>query len=536
MWRVTLALIAGGMHAVSLSWPDWFQSPLFSLLGLQHGQPVWWLQILAMATLAWLLSGNQSWRAGALLGWLFGTAWLAGSVGWLFVAMHTYGGLPFMLAALAVFALSGLLALFYAVAAALFVVLNGPGKTWSALIFAALWLVAELARGTWLTGFGWGGSGYAHVDGPLAGIAPWLGVYGLSAVAAWLAISLLQQLAPLTTQSRPHRIASLALLLALLALPALYQRFAPALSRPSGELSLTLLQGNIPQDEKFEPGSGVPLALRWYAEQLQNSRSALIIAPETAIPVLPQDLPPDYWAALQQRFGSGQQAALIGTPLGDYQQGYTNSVIGLKPAQTRVWRYDKRHLVPFGEFIPPFFKWFTAMMKIPLGDFNLGDARQAPFEWQGQKLATNICYEDLFSEELAVQFINPAQAPNVFINISNLAWFGDGLAIDQHLQISRLRALEFERPFVLATNTGATAIVDHHGQVISQLARGRRAVLVGSVQGRSGITPYAWWVARFGLWPLWLLALGLIGLAALRGLAQARPAPRAECANQREGP
>ncbi len=213
---------------------------------------------------------------------------------------------------------------------------------------------------------------------------------------------------------------------------------------------------------------------------------------------------------LQQRFGAGTQAALIGIPLGNYQQGYTNSVLGLQSGQTQPWRYDKQHLVPFGEFIPPLFKWFTELMNIPLGDFNRGALRQAPFVWQGQRLATNICYEDLFGEELALNFLDPAQAPTIFVNISNLAWFGNSMAIDQHLQIARMRAIEFDRPFLLATNTGATAIVDHSAHITSALTRDTRSVLVGAVEGRTTVTPYAWWVARLGLWPFWLLALGLV--------------------------
>lgn len=512
-----------------MAWPLSIQNPVFLLPGLRYGQPVWWLQILALALLSWLLDSSRSnggashastnWRLAALWGWLFGTAWLAGTFWWTFVAMHTYGGLPAVLAALAVLALAGLLALYYGAACGLFVALAPVNRAWAALVFAALWLLAELARGIWLTGFGWGASGYAHVDGPLAGFAPWLGGYGLCALAAWLAMTLAQWVRPANAcqaGSWRNRLAGLPAVLLVLTLPSVYRMDQPDLSRSAGTMSVTLLQGNIPQNEKFETGTGVPLALQWYAEQLQMSRTALVIAPETAIPVLPQQLPPDYWDALQQRFGSGQQAALIGTPLGDSQAGYTNAVLGLKPGQAQPWRYDKQHLVPFGEFIPPFFKWFTAMMNIPLGDFNRGALRQAPFEWQGQRLAPNICYEDLFGEELGLHFYDSAQAPTLFVNVSNLAWFGAGLALDQHLQIARLRALEFERPFVLATNTGVTAIVDHRARIVSAMARGTRGVLVGEVEGRTGVTPYAWWVARFGLWPFWLLALGLVLLALRR--------------------
>ena len=129
---------------------------------------------------------------------------------------------------------------------------------------------------------------------------------------------------------------------------------------------------------------------------------------------------------------------------------------------------------------------------------------------QGQRLAPNICYEDLFGEELAARFKDAALAPTIFVNVSNLAWFGDTVAVDQHVAISRMRTLEFQRPFVRATNTGATAILDHQGQTLAALPRLTEGVLVGEVQGREGLTPFAWWAARFGLWPLWLLGLGVV--------------------------
>jgi apolipoprotein N-acyltransferase len=255
---------------------------------------------------------------------------------------------------------------------------------------------------------------------------------------------------------------------------------------------------------------------------LRDATTTLVVAPETAIPLLPQQLPDGYLETVLKRYGNGTQAVLVGVPLGDTSAGYTNSVVGMKPGGGS-YRYDKHHLVPFGEFIPPLFRWFTEMMNIPLGDFNRGAVGQPSFDWAGQRFAPNICYEDLFGEELGQRFGNAATAPTVFVNVSNIGWFGDTIAIDQHLQISRLRALEFERPMLRATNTGATAIIDHRGTVTHSLARYTRGVLAGDVEGRNGITPYAWWVARAGLWPLWLL-FGAILAIALRQRRRAGPA------------
>lgn len=487
-----LSLLAGGLQAVSLAAP-W------------DGQPRWWLQLLALGTLAWLLERSPDWRQAAWRGWAFAVAWLAGTFWWLFISMHTYGGLPAPLAALAVLALAALLALYYAVACGAFVALAPNHRASRALLFAALWLLAELARGRWFTGFGWGGAGYAHVDGPLAGYASWFGVYGLGAIAAWLAMTLPQAWACGPWQ----RVAALAVL----ALPSVHQMGTPPVTESAGRLQVALLQGNIPQDEKFQPGTGVPQALRWYGTQLRERREPLVVAPETALPLLPQQLPDGYWEAVQQRYARGEQAALIGMPWGNLRDGYTNAVVGLAPGQAHPWRYDKYHLVPFGEFIPTGFKWFTSMMDIPLGDFNRGPLRAPTFAWQGQRLAPNVCYEDLFGEELGARFADATQAPTVLVNVSNIAWFGNTVAIDQHLHISRMRSLEFARPFVRATNTGATAIIDHEARVLAELPRHTEGVLVGEVEGRTGLTPYARWVAHFGLWPLWGVGVAALLLA-----------------------
>ncbi len=497
--------------------------------------------------LVWQLESASTVRQGALAGWLFATAMQCGTWWWLFISLHTYGGLAAPLAVLAIVGLAGFLALYHAAVCAAFMLLARSNRGWFAFVFAALWLMAELARVEFFTGFPWGEGGYAQIGGPFADLAKVVGVHGLTFLAALLAAAL----AGLLRQPRWRNggilltgITAALLVSATLKLGAgeassFTASYPPATSTPRVPFTVTLLQGNIAQDEKFQGGSGIPDALQWYGERLRDARTSLVVTPETALPVLPGQLPEGYLEALLNRFmrpaaGVPPTAALVGIPLGSSQQGYSNSVIGLKPAALdaaapltpepaefadlarQVYRYDKHHLVPFGEFVHPLFKWFLDVVNMPLSDFNRGAVSQPNFDWQGQRLAANICYEDLFGEELAARFTDAAQAPTMFVNVSNIAWFGNSIAIDQHLVISRMRALEFERPMIRATNTGATVIIDHRGVVTHALKRHTRGVLVGEVKGRSGITPYAWWVSRLGLWPLWALSLAVVALAFVR--------------------
>jgi apolipoprotein N-acyltransferase len=284
-------------------------------------------------------------------------------------------------------------------------------------------------------------------------------------------------------------------------------------------LTVTLLQGNVAQDLKF--GAGVGRALSDYRAALFNNTSDLIVLPETALPVLPEQLPGTYWTDLQQRYAHSQQVALIGLPLSMPSRDggvrrYTNSALALQAGdQSNPYRYDKHHLVPFGEFVPPLFQWFVRMMDIPLGDFARGAVAQPSLVWRDERIAPNICYEDLFGEELAQSFADPATAPTLLLNLSNIAWFGDTVAIDQHLQISRMRALELARPMLRATNTGATAIINARGEVTHRLPSGVQGVLTASVQGGHGpVTPYARWVSAWGLWPLVALCLGTFAIVA----------------------
>jgi apolipoprotein N-acyltransferase len=374
--------------------------------------------------------------------------------------------------------------------------------------------LAEILRGTVGTGFPWGDIGYAHVDGLIKHWSAWGGVYGVSAIAAGVAMFFAAERRYAPSVRRIGLLQALTVLALAFTWFTSPSRDADNFQKSTEPLRVTLLQGNIAQDLKF--GEGVSRALSDYREALLTSSSDLTVTPETAIPLIPEQMPDRYWTSLASHFSQGNQAALVGVPLSMRnaygQRQYSNSVVGLMPqttpASTANYQYDKHHLVPFGEFVPPLFQWFVRMMNIPLGDFTRGDVAQPSFVFKGERIAPNICYEDLFGEELARSFADPDKAPTMMVNLSNIAWFGDTVAIDQHLHISRMRALELGRPMLRATNTGATAIINAQGQVTHRLPSAVQGALTAEVNGVHGpITPYAQWVSVFGLWPLAGVAL-----------------------------
>jgi apolipoprotein N-acyltransferase len=591
MWRLALSVVAGVLHGFSMAWPAFALGDVLGFTGQSSG----FLQCFSLGILAAILlqvasqeaqptsfiasnqvkpknkrQGQSAWRQGALISAMFATSAMAATWGWLYVSMHKYGGLPSWLAALAVLLLAAGLSLYFATAGGVWVALfrrtilsarltegryatQTDGMTLAEfkqgllgiLLFVALWTMAELCRGQLLTGFPWGASGYAHLQSTLAGYAPWLGVYGMGAIAAWVAMGVPVVVSSLMAgRTKAWLMLGLILIMVSVVIPIGLQNSGAEFTQAAGKLKVRLLQGNIPQDEKFILGQGVQQALTWYGEQLLANTEPLVVTPETAIPVLPQQLSPPYWQAIKNKYAPplaqdpladqkpdqlpaplplGPQTALIGLPMGAAGLGYTNSALALGPEEI-AYRYDKLHLVPFGEYVPPFFQWFVRMMNMPLGDFAQDRPPAGVLTWQGQRLLPQICYEDLFGEEMARYFANPEQAPTVFVNMSNLAWFGDTTAIPQHVAISRMRAMEFQRPILRATNTGLTGLVDAKGEVTASLPNFTRGSLVLEFEGRVGLTPYAHWTSQWGLAPLWWLCIAIV---LFLGVVSSRSGPRA---------
>lgn len=515
-----LLALAGGVHALAFA-PD----PL----------PSWSLAIVQVLALAVLVravdDAAYSWQA-FLCGWWFGLVNFGVGLYWLFISMSHYGGLSALLSVAGVFTLSAFLALFTAIACGLFAWLRpmsirGAPLT-QGLAWAGAWVSMEWSRGVLFSGFPWLNIGYAHVDGPLAGWAPLLGVHGMALFAAFAAAIVAALRLPFLASTR-STVPALVMAFVLFATGGLLSRIE--WSTADGKaLNVRLVQGNIEQSQKFDPTlleHGINSHLRLAAQPHGPNESPpdLIVLPETALPVFQDQLDSDVWEAWRGVAQSQDSSIVIGLPLRtmglDGRWHLTNSAISFDadtPVQqltagTMPHRYDKRHLVPWGEYVPPGFEWFVQMLDMPLGEFDRGPVRQTPFEVGGQHLALNICYENVFGSELLPALLRGAggdPAGSVLVNLSNLGWFGDTWALRQHLQISRLRSIETARPMVTSTNTGITASIDSHGRVMAELAPHQAGALQVAVQGMAGLTPYT----RFGDASVLLLAGAFLVIAA----------------------
>lgn len=476
----------------------------------------WWpLQIVCVAVLFSMVS-RSSVKRSAVLGTIYSTSWTCAGVYWLYISLHTIGGMPAWMTIISIGLLAAGLGLIVGLAMAgarwWQQQIDANNFTLLLMILPACWALSEWTRGWIFTGFPWLSTGYAHTMSPLAGYAPLIGVYGVGWIAALVAGSL----GMLTIARASSRRSTLRTKLGLVTFAALLFLGGHALrgiewTRPQGKpIIVRLLQGNIAQEMKFDQAT-LGSTLGFYSAMIMRTPADLIVIPETAIPITRQQLPSDYLPRLINFARDSNSHLALGMPISDDPSSYTNGLLLLDPSMSdpgsATYRYDKHHLVPFGEFIPTGFRWFVSFLNIPLGDQTRGAALQPPFRVNDQWILPNICYEDLFGEEIAAQFrarlVKPATMPTMMLNISNIAWFGNSIAVPQHLQISQMRTLETGRPMLRATNTGATAVINPHGQVLTELPPSTRGELSTSVQGYGGMTVFL----RFGNDSIVLIAL-----------------------------
>ncbi len=476
--------------------------------------------VVTVAGLFYLWSRAPGARAAAAIGFAFGLGLFLFGVSWVYVSLHDFGAMPMPLAAAATFLFCAFLALFPAAVGYACARSGTRPAVRYGLLAPAAWMLAEWTRSWIFTGFPWLALGYSQIpSSPLAGYAPVLGIHGVTLATAasaglvvswWLGAAEKSQVTSHKSQDAKPRFIAFILHPSAFILLALWAG-GHALKQvewtgPVGApVNVTLLQGNIPQDQKWQ-ADRVPTTLKTYSALAWTSASPLIILPETALPLFLEQVPRDYLDTLTMIARRNGGDILIGVPERQPGGEYFNSVVsfGTAPSQT----YRKSHLVPFGEFIPlrPVLGWIVSVLAIPLQDFSRGAENQRPLAVAGQKVAVNICYEDAFGEEI----IRQLPEATLLVNVSNVAWFGRSIAPGQHLQISQARALETGRYMLRATNTGVTGVIGPDGRLLGAAPQFAMAAVTLAVQGYGGATPYVRWgnYAALALCLILLVAAG----------------------------
>lgn len=451
-------------------------------------------------------------KQAAFAGFIYGLGMFGAGIYWIYISLHEFGGMPSLIAGFSTFVLCAFLSLFPAAVGALSVWISGvsisakQGRTMMIAI-PVLWAMTDWIRSWIFTGFPWLTIGYSQVPySPLAGYIPIVGVYGVSLITVfiasliglWLANRFINQSNTIIWQRN-----AIIMLLLIWVTGSLLKLVA--WTTPIGKpISVALLQGNIAQSIKWVPEIAEQTLVK-YLTMAEASPAQLIIMPETALPVLSSELPDIVKTRLRQHAITNKGDILMG--LVERENGeHFNSMLSIGSAQSAVYR--KSHLVPFGEFIPlkAALGWiYRDWLNMPLSDLSRGSIHQQPMNIAGEKVAINICYEDVFGEEI----IRQLPAATLLVNASNDAWYGESLAAYQHMQFSQARALETGRTVLRTTNTGATAMIDSHGNVLAHAPHFTQTTLNVMAQGYSGSTPYV----RFGNWLF--LAICFIALAFL---------------------
>lgn len=456
------------------------------------------LEFIPFATVAFLFYQwrNVTSREAAKIGYFFGLGLMGVGVFWLHVSIAKFGGVTLLLAML--------LALLFAAVVALYYALSGWLSVWLVeryrlnkvvsliIVFPSVLVLAEILRAYFLTGFPWLSLGYSQSASPLVGVAPVAGVFAVSWLVALLAGLAVLLVAGLLKQ----RIGALIAILSIAGTS--YGLTSIQWTEPSGdELSARIVQGNIPQELKWQPGNLAP-TIDLYTQMGFEKQADLYIWPETAIPAFAHTVESTVLKSLQQRVIETGSALVLGIPVRAEDHGYYNSMLALGEYRDQ---YNKRHLVPFGEFAPLDFllRPLVDFFHIPMSDFRQGEAERPLLNVGRHQAGVSICYEDAFGDE-TIQALPDA---DYLINVSNDAWFGDSLAPYQHLQIARMRAVETGRYMIRATNTGISAFIDYQGRVLKQTGQAETAVIHANIQPMKGATPYVWFKD-------WLIALLLV--------------------------
>jgi apolipoprotein N-acyltransferase len=453
---------------------------------------IWFVTPLALATFFYLIKQlplNYAFK----LGFSFGVGWFASGVHWVHVSIDQYGGLPLIFSLALMMLLIAYLALFpalFAYSAKRFF----PTSSWLVAL-PALWGICELLRSWFLTGFPWLSIGYGQIDGPLANWATLIGETGLSLVVvmlSWTLVNiankgLLRSLK--ANKISPAKLQTI-LVFALFALPLLLSSFNKPVNSDR-VATITLVQGNIPQSMRWVPEQDWPTMEKYLDLTEPHWQSDVIIWPEAAVPKI-EPLAQEYLQFVDYKAFENKTAVITG--IADYnlsnKQAYNNLIVlGTANSNDQIStysyghsnRYSKHHLLPIGEFIPleDWLRGLAPIFDLPMSSFTRGDYMQHNLVANDLKIAANICFEILFSQQI---IDNLDTDTDVLLTVSNDAWFGDSIGPIQHMEIARMRALELGLPVLRSTNNGVTGIINEKGVVVSQIPQFEDAVLNHQLQ------------------------------------------------------
>jgi apolipoprotein N-acyltransferase len=450
------------------------------------------IPIIAIAGLCYLWAKAGTPAAAWLLGFSYGLGLYCVGIYWIYISLHDFGGMPWWFAGFCTLCLCAFMAFFLGL-----VGYFGKRLGFIWLSVPVLWGLSDWVRSWIFTGFPWLTMGYSQVPhSPLAGYMPIVGVYGASVITVFISAIIGFWLAdkPQSLLFKRNAIGFITLIIV-----AGFVLKAVEWTSPIGKpITVALVQGNIAQDTKWSPEKAQS-TINQYLSMLQASKADLIVLPETALPVIASQLDENIKKTLVD-FGK-QHHFIVG--MVEYKVDATNSIAtsntsdeyfnsALGFSDSPIQSYAKNHLVPFGEFIPlkQVFGWiYRDWLNMPLSDLARGGTQQLPMNLAKQKIGVNICYEDVFGEEI----IRQLPSATLLVNISNDAWYGQSYAAHQHMQFSQARAIETGRYMLRATNTGATAAIDQHGYLLAHAAHDTKTTLDVTAQGYSGSTPYVRW-------------------------------------------
>jgi len=452
---------------------------------------IWPLAVLCPAWLFYAWCDATPKRAAQLGFWFTSGTFLAGTY-WLYHSVYVIGQAPLPIAILLMLGLVAIMGAYTALLAYVQARWLPKQNAWRFLgVLPAMWVLIEWLRGWLFTGFPWLAIGYATLETPLAGFAPVIGVYGLSVLAAVMGGALALFVIGVQQRRRELYAPGLVVLMApgLIGYVLSQRVWTQPIDKP---VSVAIVQGAVPQQMKWSKEQHDATLELYRSMSLPHLGTNLIVWPESALPDW-AELLTEYLGSLSQLAHSRGTDLVMGLQRYDAQADAAYN--GLVALSDKPQWYYKHHLVPFGEFfpVPASVRAWMRMMSLPHSDFAAGPADQPPLSAAGQKLGASICYEDAYGSSQ----LSALREATLLVNVTNDAWFGDSTAKHQHLQISRMRALEAGRPLIRAANDGVTAFIDFDGRVVSRLPQFQPGVLQGTVQPRTGLTPYA----RVGNWP-----------------------------------